>query len=135
MRTLMRWWLIAFGLVCVGIGLAHLFFGVSTIIGGGTVNPTVDSDMRFYALLFAAYGAGYLWAAADLEHRAQIVNGLGILFFLGGLARLLAWWQSGAPHWFYIVMCVVEFLIPMGNWWWLKIATAPFRHAPEPIAH
>jgi hypothetical protein len=56
MKRLTEIWLFAFGLVCAGIGLAHLLFGTGTIIGGGRVNATIDSDMRFYALLFTAFG-------------------------------------------------------------------------------
>jgi hypothetical protein len=116
MHALVRGWLTVFGLACVGIALAHLVIGAATIIGGGPVNATIDSDLRFYAVLFAAFGLGYVWAARDLEHRAAAANLLGLLFFLGGLARLLAWAQTGAPNWFYLAMIPVELVIPVVNW-------------------
>jgi hypothetical protein len=56
-------WLLVFGLVCAAIGLTHLIFGASSIIAGGSVNATIDSDLRFYALLFTAYGLGFVWCA------------------------------------------------------------------------
>jgi Domain of unknown function (DUF4345) len=116
MRSLVRGWLTVFGLVCLGIALAHLFFGSASIIGGGPVNATIDSDMRFYAVLFAAFGAGFVWVARDLERRSSVANVLGLLFFLGGLARLLAWMQTGTPNWFYVAMIPVELVIPVVNW-------------------
>jgi len=64
------------------------------------VNATIDSDMRFYAVLFAAFGLGFVWAARDLGRRTSVANLLGLLFFLGGLTRLLAWAQTGPPNWF-----------------------------------
>jgi hypothetical protein len=109
-------WLITFGLICAGIGLAHLLFGTSTIIGGGSVNATIDSDMRFYALLFAAYGLVFVWCAVDIADRGRVANILGALFFAGGLARLLAWAATGQPNWFYVVMIPVELIIPLVNW-------------------
>jgi hypothetical protein len=116
MRGLVRGWLTVFGIVCVGIALAHLFFGSSSIIGGGPVNGTIDSDMRFYAVLFAAFGLGFVWAASDLDRRTSVANLLGLLFFLGGLARLFAWVQTGTPNWFYVAMIPVELVIPVVNW-------------------
>jgi Domain of unknown function (DUF4345) len=116
MHGLVRGWLTVLGLTCVGIALAHLLFGTSTIIGGGRVNATIDSDLRFYAVLFAAFGVGFVWAAMDLDRRATTANLLGLLFFLGGLARLLAWWQTGPPNWFYLAMIPVELVIPVVNW-------------------
>jgi hypothetical protein len=116
MHALTRTWLTLFGLVCFAIGLAHLCFGAVSIIGGGMVNATIDSDLRFYAVLFAGYGLAFVWAAGDLVRRAAVVNVLGSLFLLGGLARLLAWWQTGTPNWFYVVMIPVELLIPVVNW-------------------
>jgi hypothetical protein len=116
MRELVRGWLTIFGLGCLAIALAHLLIGSASIIGGGPVNATIDSDMRFYAVLFAAFGGGFVWAAKDLDHRASVANLLGLVFFLGGLARLLAWVQTGIPNWFYLVMIPVELVIPIVNW-------------------
>jgi hypothetical protein len=120
-------WLIAFGLVCAAIGLEHLLFGTSTIIGGGSVNATIDSDMRFYALLFAAYGLTFVWCAADITTRARIANGLGAIFFAGGLARLLAWALTGQPNWFYVAMIPVELIIPLLNYALIRQISQP-RH-------
>jgi hypothetical protein len=116
MKRVTEIWLIAFGLICAGIGLAHLLFGTSTIIGGGSVNATIDSDMRFYALLFAAYGLVFVWCAVDIADRGRVANILGALFFAGGLARLLAWAATGQPNWFYVVMILVELIVPLVNW-------------------
>jgi hypothetical protein len=116
MKRVTEIWLIAFGLTCAGIGLAHLLFGTSTIIGGGSVNATIDSDMRFYALLFAAYGLTFVWCAVDIEERGRVANILGAIFFAGGLARLLAWAATGQPNWFYVVMILVELIVPLVNW-------------------
>ncbi len=109
-------WFVGFGLICAGIGVAHLLLGSSSIIGGGSVNATIDSDLRFYALLFTAYGLTFVWCAADIDRRAPVINVLGAIFFAGGLARLLAWAVSGRPNWFYVLMIPVELLIPLVNY-------------------
>jgi hypothetical protein len=119
---LTRWWLTIFGAACALIGLAHLFIGPGSIIGGGPVNATIDSDLRFYAVLFIGFGAGFVWAAADLARRAAAVHVLGGLFLLGGLARMLAIWQTGVPNIFYVLMIPVEIVVPVLNWLLLKPA-------------
>jgi hypothetical protein len=127
MKRVTEIWLIAFGLICAGIGLAHLLFGTRTIIGGGSVNATIDSDMRFYALLFAVYGLAFVWCAVDIEERGRVANVLGAIFFAGGLARLLAWAATGQPNWFYVVMIPVELIIPLVNWALIRQVTGSRR--------
>ncbi|MGC4934232.1 DUF4345 domain-containing protein [Gordonia sp. DT30] len=120
-----RVWLVIFGSVVLGIALAHLFFGQTTYIGGGTVDATMESDLRFFNILFAAYGLGFVWAAQDVPGRARVVDLLGLLFFLGGLARLLAWVTVGTPSWFYLIMTPVELIVPVVNHFLLRAVTKP----------
>jgi hypothetical protein len=125
-------WLMVFGLVCAGIGLAHLLFGSASIIGGGSVNPTIDSDLRFYALMFAAYGLAFVWCAADITERGRVANVLGVVFFVGGLARLLAWIATGQPNWFYVLMIPVELVIPLVNFALIRTVTRPRHRTSAP---
>ncbi|PPJ26288.1 DUF4345 domain-containing protein [Nocardia nova] len=120
MRRVLQIWLLVFGLVCAGIALAHLFFGTASVIGAGPVNATIDSDMRFYAVVFGAYGLAVAWCARDVEHRGPAINALGAVFFAGGIARLLAWVVSGEPNWFYMLMTPVELLIPVLNYFLVR---------------
>ncbi len=140
MRRVLQIWLLVFGVVCVGIAVAHLFFGTATIIGGGPVNATIDSDMRFYAVLFGAYGLTATWCARDVERKATAINLLGAVFFVGGLARLLAWVATGEPNWFYVLMTPVELVIPIVNYLLVRAVcngdvAAPVRSASAAVAH
>ncbi|MEV5652557.1 DUF4345 domain-containing protein [Nocardia sp. NPDC052254] len=137
MRRVLQIWLLVFGVVCVGIAVAHLFFGTASIIGGGPVNATIDSDMRFYAVLFGAYGLAVMWCARDVERKATAIDLLGAIFFAGGLARLLAWVATGQPNWFYVLMTPVELVIPIVNYLLVRVvrkeaAAGPAR--PEVVA-
>lgn len=110
-----RVWLELFGIVMIAIALAHLLFGQSTYIGGGPVSATMESDLRFYNVVFLAYGLAFIWAARDIPARATAIQILGAVFFGGGLVRLLAWAVAGTPSWFYIAMIPVELIIPIGH--------------------
>ncbi len=134
MKRVTEIWLFVFGVVCVGIGLTHLAFGSASIIGGGPVNATIDSDMRFYALLFAAFGAAFVWCAGNITERGRVANVLGAVFFLGGVARLVAWAATGQPNWFYVLMIPVELIIPLVNWALIRRASRS-RHNETVPAH
>ncbi|WP_446223797.1 DUF4345 domain-containing protein [Nocardia sp. IBHARD005] len=120
MRKALQIWLVVFGVGSTLIALSHLFWGTATIIGGGEVNATIDSDLRFYSVLFAAFGIAYIWCAKDVETKAIPINLLGAIFFIGGFARFLSIAAEGLPHAFYIVMIPVELIVPVVNYYWIK---------------
>ncbi|WOC10983.1 DUF4345 domain-containing protein [Gordonia sp. MP11Mi] len=124
MARVFRAWLVVFGVVVIGIAVAHFLFGQATYIGGGDVNATMDSDLRFFNVLFAAYGATFLWASRDVIGRARQINLLGLLFFVGAFGRLLAWIASGTPTPFYVAMFVVELVVPVVHYVVLRTLTS-----------
>ncbi|WP_036567321.1 DUF4345 domain-containing protein [Nocardia sp. BMG51109] len=113
MRAVLQWFLVVFGVVCATIALAHIVIGPSTIIGANTPNATLDSDIRMVMVLFLAYGIVCVRAARDLDRHSGLIHLLMLVFFAGGLVRLLTVAYVGWPHWFYIAMLVVEIGLPL----------------------
>lgn len=101
-----------FGMTAILIASLHIVLGPSAIPGSIPVNPTMDSEDRFYATLFAAYGVALLWCIKDVERKSAFVYFLALTFFIGGLARLVSMAAVGLPNTFFIVMTVLELLIP-----------------------
>lgn len=101
-----------FGITVIFIASLHLVFGPLAIPGSVPVNPTMDSEDRFYAMLFAAYGVALLWCIKDIERKSRVVYFLALTFFIGGLARLVSMAVVGLPNPFFIAMTVLELLIP-----------------------
>lgn len=116
----LRWFLIAFGLVCTGIALLHIALGPASIPGSVPVNATMDSEDRFYATLFLGFGLAHIWAAQDLARRAGVVLALQAVFFLGGLARLVSVAAVGLPGPLFVFLGGVELVIPPVVWWGLR---------------
>jgi hypothetical protein len=113
MRQAFQAFLALFGLIVIGISLAHFAIGPQAIIGGTAVNPTMAGEDRFFAHgLFLCSGVALLWCAVDVQHKLVYVNLLAAAFFVGGLGRLLAVLLDGAPHPFYVAMLVVELALP-----------------------
>jgi hypothetical protein len=75
--------------------------------------PTMDSELRFYAALWGAYGVVCLTVARDLANRASLVPWLAGVFFLGGVGRLLSLVTIGTPHPFFIFLMWVELVLPL----------------------
>ena len=101
-----------FGITAIFIASLHIVLGPSAIPGSIPVNATMDSEDRFYATLFAAYGVALLWCIKNIERKSMVVYFLALTFFVGGLARLVSMAAVGLPNTFFIVMTVLELLIP-----------------------
>jgi hypothetical protein len=74
MRRLLQGVLVLFGVIVIGISLAHFAVGPDAIIGGSRVNPTSDGENRFYAGLFLCYGVALLWCARDVRGKAGYIT-------------------------------------------------------------
>lgn len=120
MGKLLKLLILLFGLICVGISLTHIFIGPSAIPGSVPVNATMDSEDRFYATLFLGFGAALIWCSRALQHRGDVLKFLLLIFFLGGLARLVSALQVGPPNTFFQVMWALELLLPPIIWFWYK---------------
>jgi hypothetical protein len=101
-----------FGITAIFIASLHIVLGPSVIPGSIPVNATMDSEDRFYATLFAAYGVALLWCIKDIERKSKVVYFLALTFFFGGLARLVSMAAVGLPNTFFRAMTVLELLIP-----------------------
>ena len=113
MKKSLQIFLRLFGATAIFIASLHVLLGPSVIPGSVPVNTTMDSEDRFYATLFAAYGAALIWCARDLESRSREVYFLALTFFIGGLARLVSIAAVGLPNDFFIAMTILELLIPL----------------------
>ena len=103
-----------FGMTAIFIASLHIVLGPSAIPGSVPVNATMDSEDRFYATLFAAYGVALLWCIKGIERKSRVVYFLALTFLVGGLARLVSIAAVGLPNTFFIAMTVLELLIPFG---------------------
>jgi len=112
MKKLFQVFLGLFGGTAILIASLHVVLGPSAIPGSIPVNATMDSEDRFYATLFAAYGVALLWCIGGIERRSTCVYFLAATLFVGGLARVVSMLAVGPPNSFFIAMTVLELVIP-----------------------
>jgi Domain of unknown function (DUF4345) len=113
MKKALQVFLGLFGATAIFIASLHVVLGPSAIPGSIPVNATMDSEDRFYATLFAAYGAALLWCIRDIERKGEVVYFLALTFFVGGLARLVSMAVVGLPNRFFTAMTALELVIPV----------------------
>jgi len=116
MKRLLQIILVMSGIVGIAIALAHVVLGPAAIPGSIAVNPTMDSEDRFYAVMFLGHSLALLWCARAVERRGTIVKFLAGLLFLGGVARLISMVAVGQPNWFFQAMTAIELLLPVLLW-------------------
>jgi hypothetical protein len=126
MRKALQFLLTVTGVSVIAIALLHIAIGPVCIPGSIPVNATLDSEDRFYATMFLAYGAFVLWSARDVQHKTQQVKRLALVFFVGGLARVASASMVGLPHPFFIAMGALELTFP---WLLIWLATRVSRAA------
>lgn len=120
METVLWGLLFGLGVAIVGISLGHVALGPSVIPGAVPVNATMDSEDRFYAVFFLAYGAALLWCVQDWQARRREIQLLMAIFFAGGVARLISVAAVGLPNPFFVAMTAVELLLPLAVVWLLR---------------
>ena len=75
--------------------------------------PTVDSELRFYAPFWMAYGAMLIASARKLNLHLNRVPLLSAVFFACGVGRGLAYLFTGPPHPAFVVLMVTAFELPV----------------------
>jgi hypothetical protein len=74
--------------------------------------PTMDSELRFYAALWGAYGIVLLMTARDMRRLGHRIPWLAAVFFAGGVGRLLSRLSEGPPHPFFTLLMAIELAMP-----------------------
>lgn len=109
------------GLMFVGLGVrrtAAIFNAVLSAVHDGGVmsgvdNPNADSELRFYSVIFIGYGIVMVQTAQNLTRHLGRVPFLLMLFFGGGVARLISLLMVGTPHSLFVVLMAVELVMPL----------------------
>ena len=125
MRRALQGILIVGGIAAVLIALSHIALGPASIPGSIPVNPTMDSEDRFYATIFLGFGLALLWCVGSIDRRSKVIRFLIALFFLGGCARVISIVLVGPPNLFFQAMTALELLLPPVIWLLLNRVERP----------
>jgi hypothetical protein len=73
---------------------------------------TMDSELRFYAAIWGAYGILLVLVATNMAAHIDRIPWLAAVFFAGGVGRAISHLVVGPPHPFFTVLMAVELLLP-----------------------
>jgi len=88
-----------------------LFAPVPRMVQLGGVDT--DSEMRFYAALWVAYGLVMIRVSNLLPKRILLAQAMLGVFFVGGLGRVISSITLGPPHPLFQVLMWIELAVPL----------------------
>ncbi len=83
------------------------------------MDPTLNSQNRFYGVAFALYGVILAMTASDIPRYAPILKASMIVFFAAGLSRIFSWALEGQPGLPVAILTGVELIGPPLLLYWL----------------
>jgi hypothetical protein len=108
-----------FGTICLLVGLSHVALGLGAddLLGAGLdaatlSNASLDSQNRFYGAAFMLFGGVAFLCAKDLRRHASLFRFAMLVFFIGGLARILSALMLGLPAPAIQFLALTELALP-----------------------
>lgn len=100
------------GTVATAAGLHTAVLGARSLPGQDVANPVLESELRFFAAIYVAYGLAALRTAPHAEKEVERVRALAATILLAGVARAGGWLATGRPHPLQRVLLAVELTLP-----------------------
>lgn len=100
------------GLVAVATGLFAVLTGAAGMPGENEASASVESELRFFAAFWFAYGVVALRTAPRVGVETTVVRALALALFVAGMARAAAWIAVGRPHALFVGLMIVELIGP-----------------------
>ncbi|MHA7210607.1 DUF4345 domain-containing protein [Arthrobacter sp. MDT1-65] len=109
------------GLVLAAFGAYYLILGTAGLpdTEGTPVNPTLESQFRFFSAMMVGVGAAFITIAIKFQW-ANMLWLVCLMVFVGGIGRVLSWAFSGTPNYVLIILMVVELAFPPALLVWHK---------------
>ena len=99
-------------LIPIVTGLASVLFGSEIVRGSEGSDPSVESELRYYAVFYVGFGL-FLWSIAPrIAERGRELRAAAALLFCGGLARAVGIAVDGMPAADYVVLMAIELVLP-----------------------
>jgi hypothetical protein len=111
-------------LIPLGTGLMDVVVSTAALPGAPSVTPELDSNYRFFGVVWAGMGVALIWAIPRVERATTLLRGVFAVVFLGGLARCLSLVMVGVPEPMFLGLIVLELTAPpIVIAWQSRIAT------------
>jgi hypothetical protein len=108
------------GAVATVGGLHSVVAGARSLPAQQPANSSLESELRYYAAFYVAFGLLVLRTASRADSDTAAVRALAGALFLGGLSRAGGWATVGRPHMLQRILLAFELGLPpvMIAWQW-----------------
>jgi hypothetical protein len=106
-------------------GVLGVLFGAARFLPDQAVPANLDSQVRFLSAWYVGLAVIAWWMIPAIEKHTTLFRIVCAAVFLGGLARLLAWYSVGAPDMRFLVVLSAELLFPLLIPWQARVARLP----------
>ncbi len=110
--------IVVIGLVHAAIGLAADQLLDPSVPDDAVAHPSLDSQNRFYGAAFAIYGVLLWLCTTDMARYEAVFRALMIVFFLGGVTRVVSAALRGMPSLPIRGLAALELGVPPLLLWW-----------------
>ena len=118
--NIFQWTLRVMGSGIVLIALGHIILGpYSEVLLGSNISevsmldPTVDSQNRFYGTVFSLFGVLLILCSRNVLANKTILYSVFWVFFAGGVARLISISVVGYPPLLVNILTGIELILPL----------------------
>lgn len=126
--NIFKWTLRVIGSAIILIALGHIVLGPysevllgSNISAASMLDPTVDSQNRFYGTVFSLFGVLLILCSRKILAHKTILYLLFWVFFAGGIARLVSISVVGSPPLLVNMLTGIELILPLMLITWLRL--------------
>ena len=96
------------GAVATTAGLHTMLAGARSVPGRPPANAAMESELRFYAAFYVAYGLTALRVAGRADRDTASARALAGALFLAGAGRAGAWLTTGRPTTAQLALLAIE---------------------------
>jgi hypothetical protein len=102
------------GATATTLNAEHVFAALTGYAGPRTPPwpAAMDSELRFYAALFGAFGVLCVVAARSRDAARRLTPWLAAVLFIGGIGRALSYVAVGPPHPMFVTLMAIELGLP-----------------------
>jgi hypothetical protein len=110
----------ALGVLAIVTGVMAVAGGPAGMLDGQATTATVDSEVRFMAVYWLAYGVGTLYLVPRIATAGPLYRAWLAVMFASGVARAISFAVNGAPHPVIAAAILVELLLPPVLYGWQR---------------
>lgn len=96
-RRLFQIVVVVASIVPIAAGAAGVVAGPKMLHGAASASPDLESHFRYLSGLLLGIGLAFVTCVANLDTRVGLYRALSLIVMIGGLGRLVAAMEHGAP--------------------------------------